>query len=621
MNRFLLNVVLATFIFSSSVFAQTQSSNYKHLQHKLATGWNTWSYGSMLSHALLPEGLLLKVNFRQSFIGTPYDPDFFLDEITVDKSGMVRPIAHTFDGTYTELIIDHWKGNTIRIQSAAKGKDVVILVTPIKQSSTHYYVELETGILWNREGHVQRKGENIKAIFGADEYVIHSTSSNVEVAHPHTSPYLVFEGDSTIAFYTGNKKTLREAKAIIESAKKEYDHYAQKYGDMAEAFKGMQSVLGWNTLYDADKNRVITPVTRGWNEAWHGYVLFEWDTYFAALLFALDNQDFAYSNAIAVTKGQKNFGQIGFTQWPHGAASTQSQPPVGALVCWMIYEKYQEKWFLEEVYTELLDWNRWWIENRINQGYLTWGAGWKGAGLKHIMLESGLDNSPMYEDAKVQTVGNNSLLNLADVGLNSLYITDCKYLANMALALGKKADEKELLERAKKISNLTAKLWDDKTGIYLNKYLDNQQFSNRLSPALFYPMLAGIPSAKQAQRMMKEHYYNPQEFYGEYIIPSAARNDKSYDNDYWRGAIWGPMNFLVYLGLRDYDKAAAKELANKSYELYMKSWNDDHYVLENINSEKGVSASDNKLNSDPYYHWGALMGLMKFMEEGKYVNP
>ncbi len=599
--------------------AQIYSAEYNALQSTLAKGWNTWSYGSMTSHVLLPEGLALNINFRQAFIGTPYDPDFFLEKLTVDRTGLVRPIAHTYDGSYTELLLDNWKGNTIRIQSAASGNDVVILVTPIKKSHTRYYVELESGILWNREGNLSIDGERILATFESTDYVIQGTSSAITVAHPYTSPYLIYEGDTALAIYTGNKKTLAEATTIIEIAEETYHQYAtKKYGDMAEAFESMQSVLGWNTLYDADKNRVISPVTRGWNEAWHGYVLFEWDTYFAALLFALDNKDFAYSNAIAITKGQKNNGQVGFIQWPHGTAGTQSQPPVGALTCWLIYEKHKDTWFLEEVYDELLSWNKWWIANRTNKEYLTWGAGWKGATLENIMLESGLDNSPMYEDAKVQEIGNNSLLNLADVGLNSLYIADCKYLAKIAAALGKKTDEKELLARAKKISSLTAKLWDDKTGIYLNKYLDSNEFSNRLAPTLFYPMLAGVPTAKQAQRMLKEHYYNPKEFYGEYIIPSLARNDKNYDNDYWRGAIWGPMNFLVYMGLRDYDTAAATELANKSYDLYLQAWKEHQYIYENINSEKGLAPEHNRANSDPYYHWGALMGLMKFFNDGKF---
>jgi putative isomerase len=148
--------------------------------------------------------------------------------------------------------------------------------------------------------------------------------------------------------------------------------------------------------------------------------------------------------------------------------------------------------------------------------------------------------------------------------------------------------------------------------------LDQPEFSHRLTPALFYPMLAGIPSLEQAKRMMKEHYYNTKEFYGDYIIPSCARNDKSFNNDYWRGAIWGPMNFLVYLGLRQYDRSAATDLADKSYKMYLDAWKKHHYVFENINSDRGVStSSDNKLNSDPYYHWGALMGIMEFMERSK----
>jgi len=44
------------------------------------------------------------------------------------------------------------------------------------------------------------------------------------------------------------------------------------------------------------------------------------------------------------------------------------------------------------------------------------------------------------------------------------------------------------------------------------------------------------------------------EFWGEFVIPSIARNDPAFkDQQYWRGRIWGPMNYLVYLGLRNYD--------------------------------------------------------------------
>lgn len=78
------------------------------------------------------------------------------------------------------------------------------------------------------------------------------------------------------------------------------------------------------------------------------------------------------------------------------------------------------------------------------------------------------------------------------------------------------------------------------------------------------------------------------------------------------------MNFLVYLGLKKYNPDAAKELADKSYQFFIKAWTKDQCVYENINAEKGVSNRSDQLNCDPFYHWGALMGIMKFMEEGKY---
>ncbi len=610
-------LILILFVWTGFHAVYSQSSNYAELQQKLCKGWNTWSYGSMLSHVLLPEGLVMKLNVRQTFIGRPGDADYFVDEFNADTSRLVRPIAHTFDGSYTELLINNWKGNTIRVQSSASGNSIVVLVTPVIQSGTHYYIELETGIMWNREGDIHRTGKTITAKFNNAEYTIRSTAQNIETYQSYTSPYMNFKGDSTIGFYTGAEKSLSKITSIIETAKNKYYSYSEKFGQLAEGFRGIQTVLGWNTIYDAEKNRAITPVTRSWNEAWQGYVLFEWDTYFAAYLFALDNKELAYSNAIAMTKGLNHDGYVGQWQMPGRVATGISQPPVGSTMCWLIYQKHKEKWFLEEVYNDLLTWNRWWINNRTYKNFLTWGC-IKGAGHQMAAWESGLDNAPMYDEAVMKDIGSNSVFDMADVGLNSLYITDCKYLAKMANELGKSDDANELMKRAKQYSSITDLLWDEKTGIFLNWFPDKQSFSQKLSATLFYPFLAGIPTQKQTQRMLKEHFYNPKEFYSKYMLPSCAFNDKSYDNNYWRGAVWGPMNFLVYLGLRNYDKAAATELAEKSYDMFIQAWNKHGAVFENINSQKGVNNLKDQQNSDPFYHWGALMGIMKFLEQGKY---
>ena len=73
------------------------------------------------------------------------------------------------------------------------------------------------------------------------------------------------------------------------------------------------------------------------------------------------------------------------------------------------------------------------------------------------------------------------------------------------------------------------------------------------------------------------------------MIPSIARDDPAFaDQNYWRGRIWGPMNYLVYLGLRNYDDPdTRREFAQKSYELFLKEWKEKGHVHENYNAITG----------------------------------
>jgi len=76
------------------------------------------------------------------------------------------------------------------------------------------------------------------------------------------------------------------------------------------------------------------------------------------------------------------------------------------------------------------------------------------------------------------------------------------------------------------------------------------------------------------------------------------------------------MNFLVYLGLRNYDLPEARaDLATRSARLLMKSWQSDHAVYENYNANTG--AGNDVRSSDAYYHWGALLGVIQLLEHGQ----
>lgn len=278
------------------------------------------------------------------------------------------------------------------------------------------------------------------------------------------------------------------------------------------------------------------------------------------------------------------------------------------------------------VYDKLLTWNRWWDNNRKMNGLLCWGSSpfekvtyrnYESGGVNELYaagLESGLDNSHMYDKIGFDREKHIMLLN--DVGLSSLYIMDCNYLTRIARELGKKKDVKELTARSKLYAKELQELWDDETGLFYNRHTDTGELNYRISPTNFYPLLANVANEQQAQRMITEHLLNPEEFWGEWVIPATPRNDPAFkDNIYWRGRIWAPLNFLVYMGMLNYDLPdVRKEFAEKSKKLLLKSWLADRYVFENYNSVTGVG--NDTPRSDHFYHWGALLSFIGLIEDG-----
>jgi neutral trehalase len=195
-----------------------------------------------------------------------------------------------------------------------------------------------------------------------------------------------------------------------------------------------------------------------------------------------------------------------------------------------------------------------------------------------------------------------------------MYIADCDALAKVADVLGKAEDARELRGRSTKYAAKLGTLWSAEKGIFLNKDLHTGQFSMRLSPTNFYPLLAHAATQEQAKEMVEKHLMNRQEFWGEWVIPSIARDDPNFhDQNYWRGRIWGPMNYLVYLGLSNYDlPEARREVARKSFNLFAKEWTEKGHVHENYNAMLGTG--DDVTSSDKFYHWGALLGYVQYLE-------
>jgi putative isomerase len=622
--------------------AGPESPEYRQVQGRLARGWNTWDVHSVATQVLLPEGLAIHVGLKHN---STLNGDAFLGDALIGRlepgAERVTPGPHAWDGSYTSADYE-WKGHKWRVESAHEGDDLLMLVKPLGNSAAlPPTVVFSVGSIWNRHAHPVSVGRHgIVVQTGTDSSIevnctcgekAGSPSVDVPIALPFFSADLTgpvgVSTDPRDARMVGTPRaprTLEQIESVIERQRKAYERKIADAGANGPILDAIETTLGWDTIYEPEKARVFSPVSRVWSVGWGGYVLFDWDTFFAATMAGIGDKDLAYANALETLREETPDGFVpNFARAGGWKSFDRSEPPVGAITVRGLYNKFHDKWFVEDAFDPLLKWNRWWAQHRDLGGTITLGSdpenppgnpddhsvgAWQGA-----VYESGLDNSPMYDGTTYNP--KTHLLEYADVGMTSLYIADCDALAEMAGVLGKTKEQAELKQRAEHYRAGLAKLWNPDTGMFLNRNLHTNAWVMRVSPTNFYPLLAKAATPEQARTMIEKNLRNPNEFWGEWVIPSIARDDPAFkDQEYWRGRIWGPMNYLVYLGLRNYEDAdVRKNFARKSYALFLKEWKDKGHVHENYNAITG--SGDDVSSSDRFYHWGALLGYIEYLEQ------
>lgn len=501
-------------------------SNMKSLQD----GWFTFDNANAFSHVLMPYGFSVGLGFSmQTDYGMITAPQALVG-YRGENEPHLHPESRSFDGTYTGMKME-WIGNEILVETADHEGNLYMKVTPvcIKDPMTvHFYGKM----LWKKDGNLENRdqgfavelcGENRQSIsyeacgYGSTTDMNDSLQNVLEkekksweeenytdtlqMPQSHlpqmllTDHMMSYELDKT-AYFSVEKTTIPKMNDLDK--RKQIDKFIQTgkeavlagkaaYGEYAKAYDALRTVVAWDTIYVEETGRICTPVSRIWNNNWGGYVLFCWDTYFAALMSMLGSKELAESNA----------------------------------------------------------------------------------------------------------------------------------LMELAQIMGREEEALEIKERLSKVSAGLDTLWNEEIGMYCNKDRVTGQFSERLSPTLFYALFdRGVPK-ERVNRILQEHFWNENEFMGEYILPMIARNDPAYsDQNYWRGRIWAPVNFLVYMALKKLGcEEACKVLADKSNTLLLKEWEEHGHVHENYNADTGEGCDVN--NSDCFYHWGALLSYITLDYYGK----
>ncbi|MBN2245633.1 MAG: hypothetical protein JW755_07290 [Candidatus Aminicenantes bacterium] len=429
-------------------------------------------------------------------------------------------------------------------------------------------------------------------------------------------------------------KNVKTIDAFLKDEEQRYQKMRVKIdGLFSGAAEAVTNNVLWMNLYQPEYHRLYIPAGRkliypqpeGKLDHW---TIIEWPAFLSALELSLESSKQAEFALRAVLETQYKNGNIPNWRGRFGGSTDRSNPPLGSYAVLKYFQKTGDLEFLKYSYAFLQKWHSFWKAPKRNgsnrrdgnrDGLLEWGVDqdlairsipeWEknASGKIKAMWESGQDDLPNWDNVSFNE--STGTLNVNCVDLNSLYTLDCWCLAEIANILNMRSDHQRYLEEYEQMKALVNEhFWDEKAGFYFDRYWDGR-LSTKKAASNFYPLIAKIPNEERALRMIK-HLLDNDLFWGEFIIPTISRDDPAFKTQqYWRGTVSPPVNYLVYQGLKSYGfDAVAAEFAKKSWDLFQKSWENFQLCPENYDSRTGEGGGLR------YHSWGALLALIAVEE-------
>ncbi len=235
----------------------------------------------------------------------------------------------------------------------------------------------------------------------------------------------------------------------------------------------------------------------------------------------------------------------------HPIRAEVTKPPILAWAVLKLHETDPDLDFLQEVYVPLVRWNAWWFS--MNDDDVD------GLAQYNHPYSSGLDDSPLWDHG----------MPVESPDLNTYLCVQMGSLAVMAEALGMDAEGAMWRRRAAAIvRRMLESFWDEEAGLF--HALHDEQPIPVITPFNLYPLWTGqLPDGIRGRLLA--HLTNPDEFWGEYALPTVARNDPHYAPEtMWRGPVWVNINYFFIEALRQVgEHTLANALREQTLELVM----------------------------------------------------
>ncbi|AVR46549.1 trehalase-like protein [Christiangramia fulva] len=308
------------------------------------------------------------------------------------------------------------------------------------------------------------------------------------------------------------------------------------------------------------------------------------------------------------------------------------QPPLLAQAVQRIYNITGDKAFVEKLMPGLKKYYQWLAKNRdfddtflltIISPYES-GMDWKpsfdipldfteGKATKKLFRKvTWVDFRNFLNNYKLERIWEQDYFLVKDAGFNTIYAQNLETMACLCELTGD-GEITYFKELSEKVTQAILKLmYHEKDAAFYDLYGKNNEPIRILTPTIFYPVvLEGIP-AEIKTSVIKEHFFNKDEFQSKYPIPSVAMKESAFNPNesvyIWRGPTWIVNNWFLHKFLMENEYSReARSMVESIKTLIAKSGFREYY---NPFTGEGYGAKE--------FTWAGLVADMMLMEQGRW---
>jgi glycogen debranching enzyme len=291
-----------------------------------------------------------------------------------------------------------------------------------------------------------------------------------------------------------------------------------------------------------------------------GYVgLWLWDSALHALAYRHIDPILARNQIRSMLAHQLPNGMLPDAVFDDGVVSTIDHPITGEvtkppILAWSVLKLHEtdpDIDFLSEVYVPLVRLNAWWFTMNDDDG--------DGLAQYNHPYSSGLDDSPLWDQG----------MPVESPDLNTYLCIQMNSLGSIAEILHMDAEAAMWRRRAASmVRRMIKHFWDPDSGLFWAQ--KDHHPIKIVTPFSLYPLWTGYLPEDIKNRLV-ENLKDPRMFWGQYLIPTVARNDPNYDpQTMWRGPVWANINYFFIEALQMVGEINfAKELRDRTLEMIM----------------------------------------------------